>query len=116
MVSRIDVHFHDPIASHAQEFLFLVPIELDDEKSHSELRQALPRPDVAQLGIHQREVFDIGMGFQHPHDGFVFQLLGVSGGQILVRVNVVRVDRDCRCLRGLLHTQERLDAGYFAVV
>lgn len=116
MIARVDVHLHDPVAGNAQQFLLLVAVKLDHKQRDTKVRQALPRPDVVQLGIDQRQVLHVGVRLQHPQDGLIFKLFRVPRRQILVGFDIVRIDGDCRRLGGLLHAQERLDAGDLAVV
>lgn len=116
MIATADVHLHDAVVGDAQQASFLVSVEFNDEERHAVLGQALPGLDVVQLGVDQRQIFDVGVRVQHPMAGLLAQLLHEPRRQILRRVDVVGVDVDGRRLRWLLHAQEGSYARHFTVV
>ena len=64
MIAVVQWHPHDPVKSDPQKLLFFLPVKPDNKQRDSVVWQWLPCFDKIHLGLHQVQVFDIGMGFK----------------------------------------------------
>ena len=92
-------------------------MKLDYKQCDSVLGQRLPRLYEIHLGLDEIKILDVGVGLQGFGAAFVLAaLLYEPVRHVLLDVDVQRVGVDGGQGGGLLHRQERPDAGDFLQV